>query len=121
MGISIDQDNFSDRIAEFSEGWLDRELTQRLADLIKAVKVNGKKGSLTLRLDVTPRNEKDGDIVIIRPCISDNTPKVAVDPEVFRAYDDGDLERIPLGGEVDDGLGDDKPAKNKVTPIRGKA
>ena len=90
---------FSDRIAEFSGGWLDRELSDRLAALIKDVKVTGKKGSLTLKLDVTPRTEGDGDIVIIKPNIADKCPKVQVDPEVFRVYDDGDMEVIPKGAD----------------------
>lgn len=108
---------FSDRIADFSEGWLDRELTERLATLIKAVRVTGKGGSISVTLNVTPRNAKDGDIVIIKPVMKDSTPKVAVDPAVFRTYLDGDLEVI----EPDDGLGDEALPKGTVTPIRGSA
>lgn len=118
--MSNDPELFSEHIAEFSAGWLDRDATEQLKDLIKAVKVAGKKGSLTLKLDVIPREAKDGDIVIIRPTVTTKEPKITVDPEVFRTYDNGELEIIPRADGDGDGLGDDiaDTPPSKVTQIR---
>lgn len=108
---------FSERIAEMSAGWLDRLATEQLAEVIKAVKVTGKKGKITLTLDICPRNTLDGDIVIIKPTLNNKVPKVGADPEVYRTFEDGDMEMIPHG---DDGLEDDEKPGGNVTPIRKK-
>ncbi len=114
--MSDEPELFSERIAEFSAGWLDRDATATLCELIKAVKVTGQRGSLTLKLEVLPRAAKDGDIVIIKPVVTSKKPKLGVDPEVFRTYDTGEIEALPRD---DDGLGDDDE-KGNVTPIRKK-
>lgn len=88
-----EQTLFSERLAEFSNGTVDAELTARLAELIRKVRVTGGKGSVTLAINAK-LDDKLEDVVVLNYKIGSKIPERPHDPEKFKSYGDGDLESI---------------------------
>jgi len=94
---------FSERLAEFSAGTVDAELTAKLADVIKAVRITGKAGSITLSISaVLDEKAKDNDVVDLKYKVAAKVPTRPFDPDKFKTFGDGDLEQM----------------EDNVTPIR---
>lgn len=84
---------FSQQLGHLGRGTLDFELTEKLAQLIRAVRETGKKGSITLKLDVAKLNGRDENAVKIVPAIKLTTPELAPYESVMYSTADGDLLR----------------------------
>lgn len=94
---------FSERLAEFSAGTVDAELTAKLADVIKAVRITGKGGSITLSISAAlDEKAKDNDVVDLKYKVAAKIPTRPFDPDKFKSYGSGDLEQM----------------ESNVTPIR---
>lgn len=82
---------------EFSAFLLDRgatheELTVKLHDLVQAVRDTGKKGSLTLKLTVTPF-KNDPDVLEVHDDVKLVMPQHDRKPGIFYPDKDGNLSR----------------------------
>lgn len=84
---------FSQQLAFLSKGCLDAELTEHLAELIKAVRDTGKGGSITLQLKISMLNQRDENAVKVTPAVSVKTPKLPPYDSVMFSTADGDLLR----------------------------
>lgn len=84
---------FSQHVAYINKGSLDDELTEVLAEVIKAVRETGKKGSVTLILNCSMLNVRDEDVMKITPDVKFNVPKLALADTIMFSTSDGDLLR----------------------------
>lgn len=76
-----------------NKGTLNDELTEVLADVVKAVRETGKAGSLTLTLKVSMFNKADENIVKISPSVSSKIPEGERAETIMWSTADGDLLR----------------------------
>jgi len=85
---------FSQQISHLSKGTLDAELTATLTDLVKAINDHGKKGSITLTLNLKPEVQ-NGEVkmISIKPDVKVSSPQPQrLSSIMFPTYD-GDLLR----------------------------
>lgn len=61
---------FSQQLAYINKGTLDAELTEALAEVIKAVRETGKKGAVTLTLNCAMLNTRDENTMKVTPKVS---------------------------------------------------
>lgn len=61
---------FSQQLAYINKGTLDAELTEALAEVIKAVRETGKKGAVTLTLNCSMLNTRDENTMKVTPKVS---------------------------------------------------
>lgn len=85
---------FSQHVAALSKGMLDAELTEELANLVKAINENGKKGSISLTLHLKPETvQGEVQYIQITPEVKSTLPKPQrVATFMWPTYD-GDLLR----------------------------
>lgn len=84
---------FSQQLAFLSKGCLNDELTELMAEVVKAVRETGKSGSLTLTLKVQMLNNRDENAVKITPAVKSKKPKLAPYETIMFSTGDGDLLR----------------------------
>lgn len=84
---------FSQQMTYLNKGTLNDELTEVLADVVKAVRETGKAGSLTLTLKVSMFNKADENIVKISPSVSSKIPEGERAETIMWSTADGDLLR----------------------------
>lgn len=84
---------FSQQIAFFSRGQFDDEVTDELADLIKAVRTTGKSGELTIKIKVSLLNARDENALKLAPKVSCKKPQPAPYETIMFSTADGDLLR----------------------------
>lgn len=80
-----------DVLAELRRGRLSQDLTDELADLIRACQQTGKSGELVLKLKITPQKANDYDTpqIEVTDTVGTRKPKVSVQPSRFFLTDDG--------------------------------
>lgn len=61
---------FSQQLAYINKGTLDAELTEALAEVIKAVRETGKKGAVTLTLHCSMLNTRDENTMKVTPKVT---------------------------------------------------
>ena len=76
-----------------AKGTLNDELTEELADVVKAVRETGKKGSITLKLDISMFDRANEDAIRISPTVSKKQPEHARQDTVMFSTADGDMLR----------------------------
>lgn len=87
---------FSQQMAFFNKGMLDSEVTEMLAELVKAVRDTGKKGSLTLTINVSMLNRRDENAMKITPNIKSKLPVLErADTIMYSTYDGALLRNDP--------------------------
>ncbi|MEC5321197.1 hypothetical protein VSX61_20030 [Brenneria populi subsp. brevivirga] len=94
--MSEDAENktpFSQQIAYINKGTLDAELTEALADVIKAVRETRKKGSVTLTLNLAMLDSRTENTLKITPDIKFSIPKLEMADTIMFSTADGDLLR----------------------------
>ena len=79
-------------IATMSEGTVDEEASQLLAELVAAVREHQAAGELTLKLKVRPAN-KSGRVLSITPAVTFRPPRASLDQAIYFATSDGGLHR----------------------------
>ena len=67
---------FSQQLAYINKGTLDAELTEALAEVIKAVRETGKKGAVTLTLNCAMLNTRDENTMKVTPKVSRTIPEL---------------------------------------------
>lgn len=81
--------DFKDIIGDLDGGSVVEEATHQLRQVVRAARVAGKKGTLTLKIDVEP----DGRQFVINAKVDAKLPVPAPAMTVFFADDDGDLTK----------------------------
>jgi len=89
----MNQTPFSQHVAHMSKGSVDTDLTETLADLVKAVRLTGKQGSVSLKLKVGMLNRADEDTVKITPVVTSSMPELDLPEAIMWSTGDGDLLR----------------------------
>lgn len=89
----MDNTPFSQQIQHLNKGCADDELTERLAEVVKAVRDTGKMGTITLQLKIKPLNGKDDDALTVEPIIKHTIPEIPQKASVLWSTGDGDLLR----------------------------
>lgn len=84
---------FSQQLAYINRGTLDAELTEALADVIKAVRETGKKGAITLTLNCSMLNTRDENTMKVTPKITRTIPELDRADTIMFSTADGDLLR----------------------------
>lgn len=107
---------FSQQLAFINKGTLDDELSEGLAEVIKAVRETGKKGSITLTINCQMLNTRDENTMKITPVVKLNTPELDRADTIMFSTADGDLMRDdPAQVTLDLRIIDTQPA---VAPIQ---
>ncbi|MFD8970499.1 hypothetical protein ACFV0C_36855 [Streptomyces sp. NPDC059568] len=91
-------------LQEQSSGTLHAELSERLHDLIEAVRETGKAGSLALKIDVKPIPGTDGRTLTVTDTVAAKLPKTERPKSIFFVTDDGNLSRTDPRQPVITGL-----------------
>lgn len=84
---------FSQQLAYINRGTLDSELTEALAEVIKAVRETGKKGAVTLTLNCSMLNTRDENTMKLTPKITRSIPELDRADTIMFSTSDGDLLR----------------------------
>lgn len=84
---------FSQQLAYINKGTLDAELTEALAEVIKAVRETGKKGAVTLTLNCSMLNTRDENTMKVTPKVSRTIPELDRADTIMFSTADGDLLR----------------------------
>lgn len=87
MGQSL-----TDIMGNIRGGFALHKAGERLNELVMAVKETGKKGSVTLIIEVSP-DKSDENVVSVQPKIKSSIPDKGFTPGVFFATDQGELTR----------------------------
>lgn len=97
---------FPEVLAQLRKGAAVDEFTAALAELVQAVTYTGKKGTLTLKLNVSPSKTDDSAVEVVDD-LKVTVPKPPQKTSLFFADDSGSLTRHdPRQGRLH-GLGDD--------------
>lgn len=99
----MDQTPFSEQIKHLAKGTLDAELTESLADLVKAINAHGKKGSITLQLNLKPE-VVNGEVQMINilPSVAVASPQPQrMSSRMWPTYDGDLLRNDPDQPELD--------------------
>lgn len=92
---------FSQHLAHLNKGLTDAELTEALADIVKAVRETRKSGKVVLTLDIQLMNNTD-EMLTLKPTITTKRPKLDSRKAIFWSTHDGDLLRNdPDQGELE--------------------
>lgn len=84
---------FSQQLAYINRGTLDAELTEALAEVIKAVRETGKKGAVTLTLNCAMLNTRDENTMKLTPKVTRSVPELDRADTIMFSTADGDLLR----------------------------
>jgi hypothetical protein len=83
---------FAEVLSEVNKGVVADDAATELAKLVAAVKETGKKGRMTITLEVSPFSGND-EIVQVSGSVAMRPPKAAAPMSVFYQDDDGNLTR----------------------------
>jgi len=84
---------FNQQLVYLNKGTLNEELTEVLAEVVKAVRETGKTGSLTLTLKVAMFSKANEDVVKISPVVASKVPEGERAETIMYSTADGDLLR----------------------------
>lgn len=87
------QQEFAALLVQIDKGRVHETASDKLSDLIKAVRTTGKGGSLTLKFDIKPDKGSDGERVVISGAVVAKTPAFDPKTSIFFVDDDGGLHR----------------------------
>jgi len=91
--MSNENTAFSQHLAFLNRGELDDELTAELTELVKMVRLTGKKGQISITLKISMMNRRDEDTVKIEPSYKTALPQLEQMEAVMFSTADGDLLR----------------------------
>ena len=100
-------------IAGMHRGAVEDEINQKFSELISAVKAEGRKGTMTLTLEVLPQGGNQHNV--IASCTT-RVPKPKARPSLFYSTDDNNLQREDPE-QSDMFPEEDKPAEGKVSQM----
>ena len=82
---------FHQTLAKLNRGELNDELTETLAEVIKAVRNTRKQGTVTLTLNVAMLNARTEDTIKITPKVSTKVPELNRDESIVFSTANGDV------------------------------
>lgn len=85
--------SFSQQLSYINKGTLDAELTEALAEVIKAVRETGKKGAVTLTLNCSMLNNRNENTMKISPKVTRSIPELDRAETIMFSTANGDLLR----------------------------
>jgi hypothetical protein len=85
--IDHEEQEFSDFLAEFGHGVTNRTAAQRLREVVQACRETGKKGSVTIKIDVAV----SGGLAEIKATVKASRPEGTLPGGMYFATDDGEL------------------------------
>jgi hypothetical protein len=100
---------FAAFLQEQSGGSLHEELSQKLHDLIEAVRETGKAGSISLKVDVKPIAGADSRTLTVTDTVAAKLPRTERPKSIFFITDDGNLSRSDPRQPVITGLREVEP------------
>ncbi|MFH5043489.1 hypothetical protein ABWM37_10805 [Klebsiella michiganensis] len=84
---------FSQQLAYINKGTLDAELTEALAEVVKAVRETRKKGAVTLTLNCSMLNGRDENVMKVTPKVTRAIPELERADTIMFSTHDGSLLR----------------------------
>lgn len=84
---------FADFLAEHNNGHGHRKASTSLQDVVNAVVETGKKGSVTVTVNVEPMKSADDGTLLLTVNVTEKIPAEPTKAAVFYADDDGNLTR----------------------------
>lgn len=84
---------FSDNLRYLGKGAINDELTEKMAELVKAVRETGKAGELVLKIKVGMMAAGNEDMVKLSPSVSAKIPEMESPVTIMYSTHDGDLLR----------------------------
>ena len=84
---------FADNLRYIGKGAINDELTEKMAELVKAVRETGKKGEITLKISVAMMASGNEDMVKLTPMVSAKIPETDSPVTIMYSTHDGDLLR----------------------------
>lgn len=115
---------FNQQLVYLNKGTLNEELTEVLAEVVKAVRETGKAGSLTLTLKVAMFSKANEDVVKISPVVTSKVPEGERAETIMYSTADGDLLRDDPNTvrtelkQVDVGQQERRPLPEQETSLR---
>lgn len=115
---------FNQQLVYLNKGTLNEELTEVLAEVVKAVRETGKAGSLTLTLKVAMFSKANEDVVKISPVVASKVPESKRAETIMYSTADGDLLRDDPSTvrtelkQVDAGQQERRPLPEQETSLR---
>lgn len=91
--MSAEVTPFSEQVSYMAKGSVNDEATEKLADLVKAVRTTGKKGSLTLKIEVSMLDKASEDAMRLVGSVTAKLPELENPSTVMFSTHDGDLLR----------------------------
>ncbi|AFF24618.1 hypothetical protein [Pasteurella multocida] len=85
------QTQFSTTLSQLNRGELNDELTEVLANVIKAVRDTRKQGSVTLNLKISMLNTRTENQIKITPMVSSKIPELDREESIVFSTADGDV------------------------------
>ncbi|ACS96882.1 hypothetical protein NJ8700_02175 [Aggregatibacter aphrophilus NJ8700] len=83
--------NFDKTLSQLNRGELNAELTDALAEVIKAVRETRKQGTLTLSLKVSMLNTRTENQIKITPMVNSKIPELDREESIVFSTADGDV------------------------------
>lgn len=84
---------FSDVLREFAGGAVADEAAIKLAEVVRAVRASGRKGTLTVTISVEPAKKSRADLLIAKATVTAKEPAGEATPMIVFATDSGSLVR----------------------------
>ncbi|MCH8530328.1 MAG: hypothetical protein LAT65_05710 [Saccharospirillum sp.] len=91
--MSTEVTPFSEQLSYMAKGSVNDEATEKLAELVKAVRTTGKKGSITLKIDVSMLDKASEDAMRLVGSVTAKLPELENPTTVMFSTHDGDLLR----------------------------
>lgn len=88
-----DQMTFASMLLELDGGNVERELSGKLTELVSAVKLVEKPGSITVKLIVKPATKRGAEVVFVTDEIKSKVPEFERASTLFFINDDNQLQR----------------------------
>lgn len=102
----------TDMLREHRNGRLVDHMTDRLAEVVAAVRETGKSGSITLKLTISPSKGDEADAIEVIPNVSAKMPEKDLAKALFYADESNSLVReSPTQRGIFDGREDDLGVK----------
>lgn len=84
---TTEERDFSQVLADFAHGSVNTQATAKLREVVAACTETGRKGSVTLKIDIS----SDGKLAEVRAHITSKKPEAALPGGVFFTTEDGEL------------------------------
>ena len=92
--------DFFEALAELHDGLTPKELNEAFQSLVAEVKQTGRKGSLTLKIEVKPPKNRNSETILVTDQIVVKAPSMDRGASIFFANVKGEISRDPHNQEL---------------------